>query len=560
MQVNKVNSFRFLAGMLAVGLLPLLMAPAQAPAPEEETGPFVVVIRLSGMIDDGLDVVVKRAAAEAESAEALILVIDTPGGRVDSAIEITNTLLAMDVPTVAYIEGMGAISAGALISYACDTIFMRPATNIGASTPVMMGAEAADAVNEKSMSFIRAKYRALGEAKGHNPLLGEAMVDSDIELRAYPQADGAWRIVRLDGGEPAETRTTEKEAGTVDSIFDAVFGDLEQDLPEGLDELRSRLRRAAEEATREGATREEGEIVPASEDARWEMAADGGYLLSQPGKLLTLTSAEAELLRLSEATLPNLDAVLAHLELPDVRQVEIIPTWSEELFRWLTSPLVASLLLMLGFGGLYMEVRTPGFGIFGIVGLLCLALFFGAHVVIGLAGWMDLLLVVVGITLILVEIFVLPSFGLVGVAGIICAAAGLYMSMVRVPIPQFTWEFQRFTDAGITITLASAMLTAFAVLSWRLFPKSPMYSWLVLSEAQQTGQGYIVQTDEEEVSAVGLVGNSVSMLRPAGRGRFNGKTYDVVTRGEFLAPNVPIRIIQVEGNRYVVAEVKEEAI
>ncbi len=82
-----------------------------------------------------------------------------------------------------------------------------------------------------------------------------------------------------------------------------------------------------------------------------------------------------------------------------------------------------------------------------------------------------------------------------------------------------------------------------------------MAGWLVLREAQAANAGYVVQTDEQERLAEGLEGEATSVLRPAGRARFHGKNYDVVTRGEFIEADTRIRIIRADGNRYVVEAV-----
>ncbi|MBI1947783.1 MAG: hypothetical protein HYS27_18990 [Deltaproteobacteria bacterium] len=530
--------------------------PLGAPAQEEEAAPaepYALICPITGMIDDGIAVVVKRAVEESKGASALIFEIDTPGGRVDSAIEITNSIMEAPCPTVAYIKGMGAISAGALISYACDTLLMAPGTNIGASTPVTMGGpEPSEAMNEKSMSFVRARYRTLGEEKGHDPLLGEAMVDPDIEVHAVKNADGKYSFFRVEDGTRVEQSVADKDNVT-DTIIDSVFEDLQGDVPAPVEEVKSTLKKALEEASQQTKLAQGPE--EAAEQDRTTLP-DGSIIVSRAGELLTLTTREALEFGLSAGTAATREEVLAYLKQPDVQVREIVPTWSEELFRWLTSPLISSLLLMLGFGGLYIEIRTPGFGLPGILGLSCLALFFGSYLVIGLADWIDILLVVVGIVLILVEVFLLPGHGFMGVLGGLFLIAGLYLSMVRAPIPEFDWQFDRLREAGQTVTYATVLFGLTVLLTWKIFPKTPMYNWLILSEAQLPDQGYVVQTDAEEL-ILGMAGISLSVLRPAGRGRFAGKTLDVVTRGEYIEANRPIRIIQVEGNRYVVAETPE---
>jgi membrane-bound serine protease (ClpP class) len=459
-------------------------------------GETVVICAVRGEINLGVAAVVKRAVNTAENARVFILVVDTPGGRVDAALDIANALMELDCPVIAYIESTGAISAGALISFACDKMVMAPGTSIGAATPFMPGVETDENIDEKSMSFVRSRFRALAEEKGHDPLLGEAMVDRSIGVYGYKDEDG-------------------------------------------------RLLTARAELDEDGnAVRPDG--VP--EDAR---------VISLPGKLLTLTTSEAEELGLAAYKARSLDEMLEREGLASLARVEVAANWSEQLFAFLTNPIIAGLLLMLGLGGLYVEIRTPGLGFPGLLGVVCLALFFGSNMVLGLAGWVDVLLVVVGLGLLMVELFLLPGFGLAGAAGIVCILTGLLMSMTRVPIPEFVWDYQRLADAVTAMGVMIASLGAFALLSWRVFPRSPLFRWLVLAEAQEGSGGYVVQTDEEERHAMGLRGVTVTVLRPAGRGRFEGRTMDIVTRGEYIEAGRPVRIIAVEGNRYVVTEDEE---
>jgi len=221
--------------------------------------------------------------------------------------------------------------------------------------------------------------------------------------------------------------------------------------------------------------------------------------------------------------------------------------------------MVSGLLLMFGIGGLYLEMKTPGFGLAGIVGFTCLALFFGAHLVLGVAEWLDVLLVVAGIVLILIEIFVLPGFGIVGTAGILCLLLGLYMTLTGVVVPQYSWDYERLKNAAVSLTIATTSFTLLAYVAWKLFPHTPLYGRFVQIHVQQPDKGYVVQTAAQQAAAVGLEGVAASMLRPAGRGRFGEVSYQVVSRGEYIPPGTPIMIVQVDGNRYVVERLKEKA-
>ncbi len=528
---------------------------------------YIVICEIDSDINAGVAVVVERAIKEAANADAIIFIIDTPGGRVDSAIDITNSILEAPCTTIAYVRGMGAISAGALISFACDYIVMAPGTNIGASTPIMMGAEGPMAVDEKSMSFVRARYRALGEEKGHNPLLGEAMVDAEIAIYGVPLEEGGYTIYKIEGGVPVEAVTARQIRGLAPAsdtpgdeerekdVIDNIFEPFEDQIPVALDDLKDAVRQFAGS----GDTNEDSENallrpVPLPQDLDLPANAE---LISEPGKLLTMTSLEAQRFGLVEHVLRSEDELIEQFAWGALKRHRVAMRWDEALFAFLTNPIISSLLVLAAMGGIYIEVRTPGFGIPGIIGFTALALLFGAHLVVGMATWVDLLLVLIGVSLIVVELFILPGFGFIGVSGIIMVLAGIYMGLTRVPIPQYSWDYEIMFNAFRTLGYGLSMFFAFMVLSSYFLPKSPLFRRLVLADSQLESMGYIVQTEEDERLVSGLHGIALSNLRPAGIGRFNDKSFDIMTRGEFITKGTPITIIRVEGNRLVVAENKK---
>jgi len=495
------------------------------------------------MVDDGLDVFIKRVVREATDADVILFVVDTPGGLLDSGIEITKTIQQAPCATIAYVTGMGAISAGALISLACDDIIMAPDSTMGAATPVLMSTEGPVPTSEKEVSFMRAKMRALAEANGHNAAIAEAMVDKDIELRAYRDEHGALVVFAAGRAPEPEADESDWTEGMAKSVRDAVSKAVES------------LRQTGQEPATPDVPAQEEE--PDNAAPPKTTSAEDSELVLASGKLLTLTAQEALDYGVIPAIAEDVDAALAHYGYEGLDKIEMQMTWSEALFRWLTSPIVSGLLLMLGIAGLYMEFKTPGFGLFGIVGLCCLALFFGSHLVIGLANWIDLLLVVVGISLIAVEIFVIPGFGLAGIAGIACLLAGLYMTLTHTPIPEYSWDFARLHDAGISFLTAFALSVLLIILFWRVLPRTPLFGWLVLGASQQADEGYVVQTESDREQALGLEGVALTLLRPVGRGRFGQRNYAVMARSEYIPKGARIKIVKVEGNRYVVERIQE---
>ena len=141
--------------------------------------------------------------------------------------------------------------------------------------------------------------------------------------------------------------------------------------------------------------------------------------LSEEGKILTLSAQDAVEYGMADLVAGSVHQVLSELGYESYELVRLEPHWAESIARFLTNSTISSLLLTLGFLGLVFEVMSPGWGVPGTAGLICLALFFGGRYVAGLMGWEAILLFLVGLVLILLEIFVIPGFGVAGVLGMI---------------------------------------------------------------------------------------------------------------------------------------------
>ena len=522
----------WMASLAVLMALPAFAQQDEEP-PVDDDVDVVVVCRITGMIEPGVAVVVKRAIEEAKKldAKAIIFRVDTPGGRVDSAVEIASAIMEAPCQTIAYIEGMGAISAGALISYSCDDLIMTPGSNIGAATPVIPSAQGMLPTGEKEVSFMRAKMRALAEGNGHNPDIAQAMVDKDLELRSYLDDSGELVVYAITEVSSEKPKRTQAPASLVEEILRRLPG-----------------------ATPPQETVEE-EVAQPETDAPEPgtlVYEDGSELVLASGKLLTMTPGEAKEYGLIPAIVSTLDEAVAFYELGEVTYHEVEANWSEMTFRFLTNPTVTGLLLMLGMGGLYFEVKTPGFGIPGLIGVTCLVLLFGSHFVLGLTDVIDIVLIVSGVILLAVELFILPGFGIAGIAGSACLLIGTYLALVNAPIPQYSWDFDRLNEVGYSFSIALVTFFVFVALTWRLLPRTPLYGRLVMAGTQQTAEGYVTQTAEEVEAGLGQRGTTTSMLRPTGWGRFGDTKFRIVSRGEFIPKNVSVEIVEVEGNRYVV--------
>lgn len=562
---------RFMASLCL--LFPLLLTSSSLAVSEEETPKEkkILVCPVSGDIFDGVSVLVDRVVKkDSKTGDVLVFSIDTFGGRVDAAIDIATSILESPIPTVAYIHGKGAISAGALIAYACDTIVMAPSANIGASTPVMPGVEMDEAMNEKSMSFLRAKYRALGETNGHNPLIGEAMVDPKIELYASEEVDGSTTIYKIENGRVIEKYNTISASSLIveDSLKASETDLLAQVTPqEAVQEVQKVIREGlnlpeepVENDPKKEAkkTEQETETVVTASDKFPEGLPPHARLFSPAGSLLTLTARESVDVGLAADTASTVDGALKTLGYTAYTKHELSMTLAERVYAFLTSPLISALLLLGGLAGIYIEIKTPGFGLPGLLGMLCIALFFGSRVVLGIVGWLDVLLVIAGIILLILEIFFIPGFGLTGISGIVCLLLGIWLSLTRVPLPTYTWDYMRLRDSGMVLISVAFFFSLFVAVTWRFLPRSTFARKLILADAQDVAAGFVVQSEADSIAAAGLRGEALTMLRPAGRARFGNTTYDVMTEGEFLEKGTPVEIILVEGNRYLVRQQEEE--
>jgi membrane-bound serine protease (ClpP class) len=259
------------------------------------------------------------------------------------------------------------------------------------------------------------------------------------------------------------------------------------------------------------------------------------------GKLLSLSAAEAQRIGYAEGA-ESWEALMARIGAPGARVVEVPANWAERAVRFLTHPLVAPFLLTLGFLGLLVEMKTPSFGLAGAAGLASLALFFGSHLILGLAGWETVILFAGGIALLAVEAFVLPGFGVAGVLGGLAVVASLVLSMVgRMP-----------TSADL-LTAALVVMASLAMLGvavWMLVDRLPRDGRMALRTSTGSDEGYV--STRRRVELVGMDGVAVTDLRPSGTAQFGDERVDVVSEGTFVEAGTAVRVVRADGYRHVV--------
>ena len=270
----------------------------------------------------------------------------------------------------------------------------------------------------------------------------------------------------------------------------------------------------------------------------------------EKGKLLTLTTDEALEHGIADFRADTLEAVLAALDLAGAEVRRAQPTWAETIVRFLTHPVVSSLLMTIGILGILVEIRTPGFGVPGALGIASLALFFWGHWLVRLVGWEELLLVGLGLVLLVIELFVTPGFGVVGALGIAALLGGLGLSLVGAGA---TWEAVLTAVGRVAVSLLVAIVASLVML--RFFPRLPFGRRLVLETELAAREGF-ASAPEADRAWLGKRGTAASTLRPAGIADIEGERVDVVSDGEFIDAGEPITVVRVDGNRIVVRRLR----
>ena len=266
------------------------------------------------------------------------------------------------------------------------------------------------------------------------------------------------------------------------------------------------------------------------------------------GKLISLTTEQALKYRIADGTAENMEALLDSLGYSSIKTIETTENWSEAIVRFLTNPVVASLLTTFGFLGILFELQSPGWGIPGFVGLACLILSLSASYIAQLATMSDMLFILTGLALIFLEALVIPGFGVAGLGGIGLMIYGLYLLLLPdVPVGE---EVLGQAMDGFLIGLVGAVIGL--VLLVKLMIKTKFWEQLTAPDTQKKEDGYSNTLGWESLhSETGIADTD---LHPSGWVRVKDQRIFVVSDGEFIEEGKEIQILSVDGNRVLVRE------
>ena len=282
------------------------------------------------------------------------------------------------------------------------------------------------------------------------------------------------------------------------------------------------------------------------------------------GDLLTLTGTEASQMfkgkpLLAKGTVKSIEELLEKEGLADVEVVRAELSGMEKFAYWTTA--MSAVLIIVGIGGAYLEMKTPGFGLGGGISLLAFGLFFFGNYAAGnMAGYGLMVLFIIGAVLLIVEFFILPGMLVPGVIGGILVMSSLFLAMVdefafednkvRGWDAANAWDFIQGPSLALLIGLTGAMLLI--ALMMKFLPNMPLFNRLVMNKKLATGAA--MDSSAPQGERVGQVGKTTTDLRPAGKGEFGGEILDITAATGFITSGKNVVITDEDGMRILVEE------
>lgn len=455
--------------------------------------------------------------AEKNKVKAVIFEMDTPGGRIDVALEYVSMLLKSKVPTVAYLNPQG-ISAGMIIALAADRIAINPNGVIGDAMPIQIRPDGIKPVTEKDKAE---KDKPDKDSKDNK-------TDKDKQDDLYtPVVEKVLKeIQKLKSSDKEKDKDQETENSKLaDQKFLTVFFKVLEVLAQKNDRPEK--------------------IVRAMADPYQRLTLKEDGIEHQKTSPLTLSAAEAQKMKVVDFTCSGKEDLLKQLKLTNCQVETVIKSPTEQIISFLAHPAVSGLLLILGILGLYVEIQHPHFGVSGVLGLTALTLFFLGHVASGASDWGPMVICFVGLLLLLIEIFLIPGFGIIGILGISCIMISFFAA--------FGMENIESAISVISISLLVAS-TLIILLTIYILPKSTIFKKIMLTTQNTNAEGFASHVNND-VELLHKRGVAYSTLRPAGSVEVDGKRYDVVADGDFIQQGEAIEITKVDGLKITVKRV-----
>lgn len=435
----------------------------------------VVVFEIKEEIAPSATRITQKALAEARKLKADLLIVhmNTFGGLLTDADSIRTALLNAPMPVIAYIDN-NAASAGALISIACDKIYMRRGANIGAATVVD---QSGAVLPDKYQSYMRAIMRSTAESQGYDTLISGS--DTILKYKRDPLIAEAM----------VDPRT----------------------------------------------------VVPG---------------ISDSGEVLTLTTEEAISAGYCEGTAETIDEILKKEGLSSARVIRVEKSGLDKFLGFITHPGFSSVLILIIIAGIYFELQSPGIGFPLLAAIVAALLYFAPLYLEGLAANWEILLFIIGIGLVVLELFAFPGFGVAGISGIVLVISALVLSLVR--NVEFDFSLTSPGDiSGALLTVLISLLGAIVVifLLGGSLLKSTLFKRIVLESTLEDARTHM---GNEQMPAEVDTRDAMTHtdLRPIGKIKLGDEIVQAKTMGSFIEQGKKVKILGKEFDYYLVQEIE----
>ena len=384
--------------------------------------------------------------------------------------------------------------------------------------------------NEQNADVILIKMNTFGGMVNFADSIRSAILDSPIKSIVYinHNAASAGTLIALACDKIYMTKGSSIGAASVVNQTGEVMPEKYQSYMRGL------MRATAEAKGRDP------EVAEAFVDADVDIPH-----IKAKGKVLTLTSGEATKIGLANGVVKNIEEIysIEGIQSPKIIVHEV--TFMDSLMGFLTSPAVQGFLIVLVMGGIYFELSTPGVGLPLAVAVLSAFLYFSPLYIEGLAANWEVMLFVVGVVLLLLEIFVIPGFGIAGIAGIAAIVCSFAFSMVSNDGFDFSLTAPNHLFRSFMLVILSIIgAIIVSVIFGKGLLKTKAFKRLVLSDEQKTDSGYV--SSVVDVNLINKIGHATTDLRPSGKVEIDGLWYDAVALGGYVDKGAEVFVVKHE--------------
>lgn len=418
---------------------------------------IVYIIDLKQDIDKSSSRRVSMGIMQAKSEQADFIIIDmsTYGGAVDAADSIRVAILDSSIPIISFIN-IQAASAGALISIACDSIYMRSGASIGAATVVDQEGKV---MPDKYQSFMRGMMRSTAESHGKKTIMEDGV----------------------------EKQVWHRDPQIAEQMVDTA-------------------------------------------------------------NVLSYTVEEAIANGFCEGKAESIEEVIEYLQIGEYEVVKQKLSAADRLILILLSPVLQSIFLMLIIGGIYFELQSPGIGFPLAAAIIGALLYFAPLYVAGLAMHWEIVLFVIGVILLIVEIFVTPGFGVAGIAGITTIITSLVFAMIDNDL----FYFEGNIDTSVLLKPVSiVLLSTFLALVFSIWGASRLYSKnsfsrIVLQTELKDSEGWVGVEVDAISKFIGMKVIAMTDMLPSGKVSVDGKWYEAIMEYGSANKGEIVKILRVE--------------